>query len=331
MDKGRYDVLIVGAGPIGIACGIEAQRRKLSHIVIEKSCLVNSIFHYPTNMTFFSTSDRLEIGDIPFISHGIKPTRREALEYYRRVASAWRLNVKLYEEVLEIKEIAGDFKIITTRGSYNAKTVIIATGYYDNANMLDIPGENLPKVKHYYNEPHPYVYQKVAVVGAGNSAVDVALELYRIGAEVTMIIRESQFKEGIKYWVKPDIENRINEGSIKAYFESKVTRIFEKSLEILTPNGKKNLKNDFLFAMTGYHPDYKLLKGVGVHISQDESKSPIYNLDSYETDRNGIYLAGVVCGGMETSLLFIENSREHPTFIFDHMEKNYLNIVSKPI
>jgi thioredoxin reductase (NADPH) len=330
MDKVKYDVLIVGAGPIGLACGVEARRRKLSHIIIEKGCLVNSIFHYPTNMTFFSTSDRLEIGDIPFISHGTKPTRREALEYYRRVVGAWRSNVKIYEKVLDIKEIPGNFEIITTKGNYYSETVIIATGYYDNANMLDIPGENRSKVKHYYDQPHPYVYQKVAVIGAGNSAVDVALELFRIDAEVTLIIRESQFKDGIKYWVKPDIENRIKEGSIKVYFESTVTRIFEKSLEILTPNGKINLKNDFVFAMTSYHPDFKFLERVGVHISHDESKYPIYHLDSYETNRKGIYLAGVVCGGMETSRLFIENSREHPSFIFNHLEKTYINAVGRP-
>jgi len=327
MEKIKYDVIIVGAGPIGLACGIEAQRRKLSHIIVEKGCLVNSIFHYPTNMTFFSTSDRLEIGGIPFISHGNKPTRREALEYYRRVADAWRLNINMYEEVTAIKGIEDDYEVFTQKGSYYARTVILAIGYYDNPNMLDVPGEDLPKVKHYYDEPHPYAYQKVAVVGAGNSAVDVALELFRVGSEVSMIIRESDLKDSIKYWVKPDIENRIKEGSIKAYFNSTVEKIFEKNIEVITPNGKISLQNDFVFAMTGYHPDFAFLRKIGVQMMDDEFFSPIFNPDSYETDKKGIYLAGVVCCGMDTSKLFIENSREHAAFIFDHLEKT--NIVEQ--
>jgi thioredoxin reductase (NADPH) len=324
MKKIKYDVIIIGAGPIGLACGIEAQRRKLSHVIIEKGCLVNSIFHYPTNMTFFSTSDRLEIGGVPFISHSNKPTRREALEYYRRVADAWRLNIQNYEKILNVEGSETNFKVTSTQGNYLTKTVIVATGYYDNPNLLNVSGEESSKVRHYYNEPHPYAYRKVAVIGAGNSAVDVALELYRVGAEVTMIIREAQLKDGIKYWVKPDIENRIQEGAITAYFNSTVEKIQVGWIEVSIPKGKISLENDFVMAMTGYHPDFDFLRKIGVQLADDENLSPLYDPQSFETSRKGLYLAGVVCGGMETSKLFIENSREHASFIFDHLEKTYL-------
>jgi thioredoxin reductase (NADPH) len=321
--KNQYDVLIVGAGPIGLACGIEAQRRNLSHIIIEKGCLVNSIFHYPTNMAFFSTSDRLEIGDVPFISHGYKPTRREALEYYRRVAGSWKLQLKIYEKVTGVEGDPGHFEVHTSKSHYLAETVIIATGYYDNPNLLNVPGETLSKVKHYYDEPHPYAYQRVVVIGAGNSAVDVALELFRVGAQVTMIIREAELKDAIKYWVKPDIENRIREKSIAAYFNSSVIHIAENEIEFSTPAGVKTIANDFVFAMTGYHPDFDFLKRVGVQLADDDYLSPVFNADTFETVRKGIYLAGVVCGGMETSKLFIENSREHAGAIFNHITTTY--------
>ncbi|UCF65141.1 MAG: YpdA family putative bacillithiol disulfide reductase [bacterium] len=319
-----YDVLIVGAGPIGLACGIEATKKKLRYLIIEKGCLVNSIFHYPTNMTFFSTSDRLEIGNVPFISHGNKPTRREALEYYRRVSGNWKLNVHIYEKVLDIQDMAKNFKVITEKSSYLAKTCIIASGYYDNPNLLHVPGENLPKVRHYYGEPHPYAFRNVAVIGAGNSAVDVALELFRVGAKVTMIVREPALKDGIKYWVKPDIENRINEGSIDAYFNSTVHEISETEIIFDTPSGRKRIINDFVLAMTGYHPDFEFLKKVGIASKKDKLLTPVYDSVSYETNRPGLYLAGVVCGGMETSKLFIENSREHAGAIFQHIKKTYL-------
>jgi len=317
------EVLIIGAGPIGMACAIEAKNRKLSHLIIEKGCLVNSIFHYPINMTFFSTSDRLEIGEVPFISHGNKPTRREALEYYRRVADSWKLNIRTYEKVLNVKGEPGKFLVSTTRKEYLAAQLIVATGYYDNPNLLGIPGEELDKVKHYYDEPHPYAYREAAVIGAGNSAVDVALELFRVGAKVSMIIRESELKDSIKYWVKPDIENRIKEGSIKAYFNSSVQRIMEQQVVVQTPSGQITLDNDFVFAMTGYHPDFELLRQIGISLGSDNHLTPCFDADTLQTNRPGIYLAGVVCGGMETSRFFIENSRQHARAISDHMEKNF--------
>jgi thioredoxin reductase (NADPH) len=316
-------VLIIGAGPIGLACAIEAKKRRLSHLIIEKGCLVNSIFHYPTNMTFFSTSDRLEIGEVPFISHGNKPTRREALEYYRRVADSWKLNIQTYEKVLNVKGDPGKFVVSTTRQEYLSAQLIVATGYYDNPNLIGIPGEEMDKVKHYYDEPHPYAYREVAVIGAGNSAVDVALELFRVGAKVSMIIRESELKDSIKYWVKPDIENRIKEGSIKAYFNSNLLRILEQQIVVQTPAGQIILDNDFVFAMTGYHPDFELLQHIGISLTSDDYLAPHFDRETLQTNQPGIYLAGVVCGGMETSRFFIENSREHARVIFDHMEKYY--------
>jgi thioredoxin reductase (NADPH) len=304
-----------------LACGIEANKRNLSHKIFEKGCLVNSIYNYPINMTYFSTSDKLEIGDVPFISHGIKPTRREALEYYRRIVSSWKLNVNTFETVTGIKGNLGDFKVKTSKSVYEAKTVIVATGYYDQPNFLNIPGEDLLKVKHYYDEPHPYAYKKVAVVGGANSAVDVALELFRVDAEVTMIVREAELWNGIKYWVKPDIENRINEGSIKAFFNSNVVRIEKNQIVIQAPNEEITLQNDFVFAMTGYHADFSFFTKIGVELIEDEYLCPTFNTDTFETNRPGLFIAGVVCGGMETSKLFIENSREHSIKIFNYLEK----------
>ncbi|MBK7446691.1 MAG: YpdA family putative bacillithiol disulfide reductase [Ignavibacteria bacterium] len=317
-----YDVLIVGAGPIGIACGIEAKKNSLEYIIIEKGCLVNSIFNYPTNMTFFSTSEKIEIGGVPFVSHGIKPTRREALEYYRRVCSFYDLKVNTYEEVISISKNPKKEKyytVLTGKNKFLANNVIISTGYYDNANYLNIPGEELPKVRHYFDEPHPYAYHKTAVIGAGNSAVDVALELYRVGAEVTMIIQEDQIKPSIKYWVKPDIENRITEGSIRSYFNSEVVKIKEKEIIIKTPKGKITLENDFVFAMTGYHPDYNFLKSFGV--KTDKNSNPVFDRKTFETNMKGIYLAGVVCGGKRTDKYFIENSIIHSEIIIREISK----------
>ena len=320
MEAKNIDIIIIGAGPIGLSCGIEAAKRNYSHLIIEKGCLVNSIFNYPTNMTFFSTSERLEIGGVPFVSHGDKPTRREALEYYRRVKHAWNLNVHNYETVLEIKEKGNGFEIISDKDKYACKKLIIATGFYDKPNYLNIPGENMPKVKHYFNEAHPYAYLKLVVIGAANSAVDVALETYRRGSEVTMVIREDRIKDNVKYWVKPDIENRIKEGSIKAYFNSSLVKINEKSVEIKIPEGITEIENDFVFAMTGYHSDFELLKEAGININDGENQTPEYNPETYETNIKGIYLAGVVCGGMDTGKLFIENSRFHAVNIFNHIE-----------
>ncbi len=320
MDN-NFDVIIIGAGPIGLSCGIEAEKRKLNYLIIEKGCLVNSLFNYPTNMTFFSTSDRLEIGGVPFVSHSDKPTRRESLEYFRRVKSSWNLNVNTYEKVEEIKDQNGKYKVITDKSEYFAENIIVATGFYDEPNLMNVPGEDLPKVKHYFDEAHPYAYLKVIVVGAGNSAVDVALETYRKGSEVTMVVREDKLKAGVKYWVKPDIENRIKEGSIKAFFNSKILEIKSDKVIIETPDGKKTIPNDFVFAMTGYHPNYNFLTKIGIETSNDNLKLPTFNEETFETNKKGIFLAGVVCGGMDTAKWFIENTRYHASKIFDHIEK----------
>jgi thioredoxin reductase (NADPH) len=305
----KYKLVIIGAGPIGLACGIEAEKLNIDYLIIEKGCLVNSLFHYPTNMVYFSTSDRLEIGDVPFVSHGDKPTRRESLEYYRRVADAWKLKINTYEKVETIEQSGNEFKVITNKEIYSSSKIIIATGFYDHPNYLNIPGEDKPKVKHYFDEAHPYAYLKLVVIGGGNSGVDVALETFRRGSEVTMVIREPNLKEGVKYWVRPDIENRIKEGSIKAFFNSELTEIRDDEVNIKTPEGKVTIKNDFVFAMTGYHPDYTFLKNVGIKISEDERQIPQFNEKTFETNIPGIYLVGVVCGGMDTGKWFIENAR----------------------
>lgn len=310
-EKGKYDLLIVGAGPIGLACGIEAKKAGLNYVIVEKGCLVNSLYNYPMNMTFFSTSERLEIGMVPFISHGPKPNRVESLEYYRRVCSSWDLNVNLYEKVLSIKTLDGTHTVITTKTTYKASFVILALGFYDLPYLLNIPGEDLPKVKHYYDEPHPYFKQKVVVVGASNSAVDVALETYRKGANVTMIVRDAAIGESVKYWVRPDIENRIKESSIKAYFNSQITRITETTVELKTLQGDIVLENDFVLAMTGYQPPFDFLRESGIEFLDDVFHTPVYNDETMETNVPGLYLAGVVCGGLKTNKWFIENSRVH--------------------
>ena len=316
----NFDVCIIGAGPIGICCAIEAKKNNLSYIIIDRGCLVNSLYNYPKNMTFFSTSDKLEIGDVPFISHNSKPTKSEALEYYRRVVLSWDLKINLYEEVTDIiKE--EKFIIKTSKGEYNSDKVIISTGFYDIPYKLGVPGEDLPKVKHYYDEPHPYFGMRVAVVGAANSAVDVALETYRKGAkEVTMIIREPSLSDSVKYWVKPDVENRIEEGSIKSYFNSNITKIEEDKIFISTPDGEKILDNDFVLAMTGYQPDFSFLKKLGIELGDDEYKTPVHNPETMQTNIEGIYLAGVICGGLKTNKWFIENSRDHASIIFSNIK-----------
>jgi thioredoxin reductase (NADPH) len=323
MQNHQYDIIIVGAGPVGFSCGIEAAKRGFNYLMLEKGCLVNSIYHFPINMTFFSTSERLEIGEVPFIAHGYKPTRREALEYYRRVREKWDLNVYTYETVLDVEGEKGNFRVRTTRDSYFSKAVIVASGFYDQPNLLNVPGEDLAKVKHYFDEPHPYAYHKVAVIGAGNSAVDVALETYRRSAEVIMIIREPGLKPSVKYWVRPDIENRIQEGAIKAYFNSNVIEIHEKAIDVKTPEGVVTLENDFVLAMTGYHPDYTFLRQLSIQISGDEHQTPAFDPETYQTSREGMFLAGVVCGGMNTSRWFIENAHEHATRIMNCLVKEW--------
>ncbi len=310
MKKGTYDLIIIGAGPIGLACGIEAEKAGLDYTIIEKGCLVNALYNYPKNMTFFSTSELLEIGNVPFISHGHKPTRSEALEYYRRVSDHWSLKLNLYENVTSINTADNLFEVHTSKQIHQAGNIIIATGFYGLPNLMGVEGEDLPKVKHYYDEPHPYFRQKVVVVGSSNSAVDVALETYRKGAEVTMIVRENAIGRRVKYWVKPDIENRIKEGSIKAYFNTTIKKITPETVEIQTPDGEKVLENDFVLAMTGYVPDFSFLQSIGIECNNDDLQ-PVHDPETFETNIPGIYLAGVVCGGMNTNSLFIENSRYH--------------------
>jgi thioredoxin reductase (NADPH) len=317
-----YDTIIVGAGPIGLAAGIEAHKAGLKYAIIEKGVLVNSIYHYPINMTFFSTSDKLEIGGVPFISHNDKPTRAEALEYYRRVAMQWELHIALYESISSVEKQDEEFIIHTSKRRLKAKTVIIATGFYDEEQKLNIPGEELSKVKHYYDDPHPYFRQKVAVIGSANSAVDAALETWRKGAEVTMIIRESEISERVKYWVRPDIINRIAEGSIRAYFESEVSRIEENHIAFTQKGVKHRLENDFVLALTGYRPDFQMLKSAGVHFQDDEYHTPVYNENTMESNVSGLYLAGVVCGGLNTHVWFIENSRVHAELILNSIKSS---------
>lgn len=322
MPEEIYDVLIVGAGPMGIAVAIEVKKAGLSHKIIEKGALVNSIYHFPKNMTFFSTSQKLEIGEVPFMSNFEKPKRDEALEYYRRVVEKWDLNVTYYERVKNVTKPDDVFAIQTKRNLYHAKNVVIATGFYGQSNKLNVPGEELKKVRHYFDEPHPYIGQKVAVVGAANSATQIALELYYKGADVSMIIRDDKIKDSVKYWIKPNIENRIEEGSIKAYFNSTVKEIKRNTI-IIERNGKeKHLDNDFVFAMIGYHPDYDFLNKIGVNCETDENNTPLYSPDTQETSIDGLYVAGVVCGGSHTSRFFIENSMEHAEKITAAITKN---------
>lgn len=317
VNKEKVDVLIIGAGPIGMACGIEAKKRTLSYLILDKGTLVNSLYHYPLGMTFFSTSEKLEIGEVPFISHNPKPTRSEALEYYRRVAMSWDLNVGLYEKVEKVTTNKEGHTVKTSKRTITAENVILATGFYDIPHMLGIPGEDLPKVHHYYKEPHPYYGQRIVIIGAANSAVDAALETYRKGAEVTMVIREDKIKDTVKYWVKPDIENRIKEGSIQAHFNSSVTEITPHTVKIKTPEKELEIQNDFVLAMTGYEPNYTFLKNMGIRIRNEAPFVPDYDPSTMETNVSGIYLAGVICGGMETNKWFIENSRVHAEMILE--------------
>lgn len=313
------DILIIGAGPIGLNCALEAKKNNLSYLIIEKGTIVNSLYNYPLYMRFFSTAEKLEIDEIPFISTAPKPGRQEALEYYQGIARQKNININLYEKVLKVSKENDVFEVETLKGKYFAKNVIISTGFYDIPNMMNIPGENLEKVKHYYTEPYPYAKQKIVVVGSSNSSVDAALETYRKGAEVTMIVRHSEISKSVKYWVKPDIENRIEEGSITAHFNSEIIEIKEKTVIFQDENGQiQEIENDFVLAMTGYLPDFDFLKNSGIEL-QGECLNPRYNPETMETNVENLYLAGVVCGGKDTHLWFIENSRIHAEMIVKHI------------
>jgi len=328
MSQTHYPIIIIGGGPIGLACGLEAQKSGLDYLIVEKGPLVNSLYNYPANMTFFSTSERLEIGGVPFVSNNAKPTRVEALEYYRRVVASHHLKIHLFEEVTDVRSqlpVTGNrkpvFAIATNRNTYTTNYIIIATGFYDIPYLLNVPGENLPKVTHYYKEPHFYAFQKVIIVGAQNSAVDAALETWRKGAEVTMVVRGDDIGQRVKYWVRPDIINRIKEGSIKAYTRSTIKAIREHEVDIETPDGIITLENDWVIALTGYQPNLDFLRKTGVDLSEDEVRKPAYSDETYETNVAGIYLAGVICGGMNTHRLFIENSRVHAERIIQNIRQ----------
>ena len=316
----EYDLIIVGGGPIGLACAIEAQKKNLRYLILEKGAIVNSIFNYPLYMTFFSTAERLEIGDIPFNCLAPKPGRQEALEYYRNIHRYFNFSIHLFEKVTQVHKLENSlFKVTTDKALYAAKNVIIATGFYDIPIEMNLKGEELPKVRHYYKEAHEYAFRNILVVGANNSSVDAALECWRKGAHVTMVIRKNEINNRVKYWVKPDIENRIAEGSIKAYFESNITEIRDNEVEIETPDRKVIIENDFVLALTGYKPDLTFLEKMGIKLSEDALKTPSYNPETMETNIEGLFLAGVVCGGMQTHKWFIENSRIHANMIVDYI------------
>jgi len=313
------DIIIIGGGPIGLACGIEAQKAGLSYLIIEKGAFVNSLYNYPVNMTFFSTSERLEIGNIPFVNNNPKPNRSEALEYYRRAAITFNLYIHLFEEVKGVKKIEDGFTVTTSKAFYNTRKIVVATGFYDIPFLLNVKGEDLPKVTHYYKDPSFYAFQKVLVIGANNSAVDAALETWRKGAEVTMVIRNGEIGRRVKYWVKPDIENRIKEGSIKAFFNAGIKEIREHEVLINTADEVVSVPNDFVIAATGYQPNLAFLEKLGINLCANSNRTPVYDSDSHETNIKGIYIAGVICGGMDTHSLFIENSREHAVKIIKNI------------
>ncbi len=315
-----YDVLVIGAGPTGMACAIACKRQGLSVLLVDKGCVTNSLFHYPANMTFFTTPELLEIGDMPFSSPNQKPTRAEALEYYRKVSEHYKLDIRQYERVGRVSGSDGDFCVHTTdrferEHMHRAKKLIVATGYYDLPNYLSIPGEDLPKVMHYYDEPHPYFAQDVVVIGGKNSAAIAALDLWRHGAKVTLVHRGAELHRHIKYWIKPDIENRIKNGEVAAYFGSSVVNITEDHVTLQTPEGEKVLPNQFVFALTGYHPDFAFIESLGVNLDAENARCPVCDPATLESNAKGIYLAGVIVAGERTNEIFIENGRFHGDLI----------------
>ncbi len=314
-----YDIIIIGAGPIGIACALEARKKNQTYLILEKGCLVNSLYNYPINMQFFSSSELLELDQIPFTSTENRPKRNEALEYYRRIVQSRAVVVNLFEEVLTVSKIGKQFDIQTNKNFYKANHVIVATGFYDIPNLLNIPGEDLPKVNHYYKDPHYYAQQNVVVVGGSNSSVDAALECYRKGASVTLVIRDQTIGSHVKYWVRPDIENRIAEGSIQVYYNSHLREITPATVTIETTEETVTIANDFVLALIGYRPNIDFLERIGISFSDDNRKIPVYNPETMETNVEHLYLAGVVCGGLDTHEWFIENSRIHAVKILEHI------------
>ena len=314
------DLLVIGAGPTGLACAIEAQRAGFSALLVDKGCLCNSLFHYPANMTFFTTPELLEIGNMPFSSPNQKPNRNEALEYYRKVAEHYALNVRQYENVEQVDGRDGNFTVHTAdrfgrMSQYRARKLVVATGYYDLPNYLGIPGEDLSKVKHYYHEPHPFYGLEVLVIGGKNSAAIAALDLWRHGANVTLVHRGPEMHRHVKYWILPDINNRIKNGEIKAYFNSNVTNIAEDDVTLSTPEGAVTLANHFVFALTGYHPDFSFIESLGVALDETKDRCPVCDPATLESNVPGIYLAGVIVAGERTNEIFIENGRFHGQLI----------------
>jgi len=322
----QFDVLIIGAGPTGLACAIEARRAGYSAVALDKGCVVNSLYNYPTNMTFFTTPELLEIGDVPFVTARQKPSRQEALEYYRKVAEFYHLDVRQYHSVTRTEGADGAFLVHCVDGlgcpvEFLARKLVVATGYYDLPNQLACPGEDLPKVTHYYREPHPFNNSDVVVVGAKNSAAIAALELWRHGARVTLVHRGAGIASSVKYWIKPDIENRIKNHEIAAYFNTSIRKITPDSILLVTPQGELRLKNDFVLAMTGYHPDFDFLRALGVELSDQPSSKPVVDVHTLESNVAGIYLAGVIIAGMNTSEIFIENGRYHGRQIAEDLRR----------
>ncbi len=304
------DAVIVGAGPTGLACGIELKKRGLDAVLIDKGCVVNSLYNYPTNLVFFTTPELLEIGGLPMTSLNEKPNRTEALKYYRRCADYFGLNIRQYERVLDIEGEDGAFAVVTDKDRHETRKVILATGYYDIPNKLGVPGEDLDKVIHYYKEPHPYYNHDVLVIGAKNSAAISALELFWTGARVTMLLRGGAISDRVKYWIKPNIENRIKSGEIPAFFHSEVLEILPGSVRLMTPSGELEIPNDFVFAMTGYRPDFEFLEAQGVRFDPATGR-PVVNAETFESGAAGVYLAGVIVAGVHTNEIFIENGRFH--------------------
>ncbi len=332
----QFDVLIIGAGPTGLACAIEARRAGYTAVAVDKGCLCNSLYNYPTNMTFFTTPELLEIGDIPFVSAQQKPSRLEALEYYRKVAEFYRLQIRQFHTVVRIEGSDGVFLVhctdmLSRPTEFLARKLVVATGYYDLPNRMGVSGEDLPKVTHYYREPHPFYDSDVVVVGAKNSAAIAALELWRHGARVTMVHRGAAISPNVKYWIKPDIENRIKNHEIAAYFNTSIREITPDTILLETPQGEVRMKNDFVLAMTGYHPDFSFLCALGVQLSDQPSSKPVVDTHTLESNVKGIYLAGVIIAGMNTNEIFIENGRFHGRQIAEDLRRKLGEPTAEPL